>query len=197
MEKTVPYASIVLKLLKGPIDNVNDPKSWDTLMAYEKAVRDYFEKVGIRVHIDDQDGYAFLHQHKNDEEDDKLPRLTRQMPLSYKDTLLCVFLREKLLEKEQKDIENVYTIITKQEVYDLMMPFFPQALNQVEQFREFDKTIRNLESYGFLKEIQKSEYRIEKIIKAKISADELQEIKQRLVDATKDGNTIQSDSDES
>jgi hypothetical protein len=91
------YAPIVLMLLKEPL--YHGEKWWDELVnSYETEVRTYLAKIGLDLVLDKADGYAFLQQPEIEDGDDKLPRLMRRMKLNREQALLCVVLRQLLLD---------------------------------------------------------------------------------------------------
>ena len=92
----VPYAVVILKLLRNPLYS-DETYSWNLLLMHLTSVQEYFARIGLEVRLHEEDGFAYLHQPAlEDEEGQKLslPRLTRRDRLTYNATLLCVQLRE-------------------------------------------------------------------------------------------------------
>lgn len=57
------WGAVCVKLLQGPIYRTSSQDEiWNLLKTYFSDVNDYFSKIGVRVFIDDGDGYAFLKQ---------------------------------------------------------------------------------------------------------------------------------------
>ncbi|MBK8393964.1 MAG: DUF4194 domain-containing protein [Leptospiraceae bacterium] len=193
MEHTLPYAGAVLKLLKGPVNYDLDPKEWEQLSTYQNDIKKYFEKIGLHLVLDSDDGYAYLYQSSGDD-DTGLPRITRRIPLPFDVTLLCVLLREKLAEQTIEDI-NMANLLKKEDIYEMLTPFYPKAQNEATQHRDFDRLILKIVELGFLRRIEKDKfefYQIEKIIKVRVRAEELNSIKARLLE-NNDRKTLQDE----
>ena len=193
MEHTLPYAAAVLKLLKGPVNYDLDPKEWDQLSTYQTDLKKYFDKIGLHLVIDSDDGFAYLYQPSGDD-DLGLPRITRRVPLPFDITLLCVLLREKLAEQVIEDT-NMANLLKKEDLYELLNPFYPKTQNEAAQYREYERLIAKVVELGFLRRIEKEKtefYQIEKIIKVRVRAEELNSIKARLLE-NNDRKTLQDD----
>ena len=193
MEHTLPYAGAVLKLLKGPVNYDLDPKEWEQLSTYQTDLKKYFDKIGLHLVLDSDDGFAYLYQPSGDD-DSGLPRITRRIPLPFDVTLLCVLLREKLAEQTIEDV-NMANLLKKEDIYEMLNPFYPKTQNEAVQHREFDRLITKILELGFLRRIEKEKsefYQIEKIIKVRVRAEELNSIKARLLE-NNDRKTIQDE----
>lgn len=182
--KIVEYAHIIIKLLQDVIYD-EDKTVWSDLLTYQVPIRDYFAKIGVQVYLDEREGFAFLRQIEDD--DQKLPRLVRRMPLSYEVTLLCAILREVLEEFDVGDMESRKCFITVQELRERIEMFFPEPSNKVRLLEKLDRAIQTTVKLGFLKEIipENSEsdeirYEVRRILKAKITNTKLTEIKREL-----------------
>src|SRR5262245_25744815 len=56
-----PYAPVILKLLQNPLYH-DDAASWTLLLSHLAAIRDYFARIGLEIHVNETEGFAFLHQ---------------------------------------------------------------------------------------------------------------------------------------
>ncbi|MDY0092932.1 MAG: DUF4194 domain-containing protein [Candidatus Vecturithrix sp.] len=182
--KTVEYAHVIIKLLQDVLYD-EEKTTWSDLLTYQIPVRDYFAKIGLELHLDEREGFAFLKQ--PEEEDVKLPRLVRRTPLSYEVTLLCVLLREMLEEFDVNDIESRKCFVSAKELQEKIEIFFKESPNKVRLLERSDKTIQSAVRLGFLKETEQesgkngdTRYEVRRIIKAKITHEKLEEIKQKL-----------------
>ena len=182
--KTVEYAHVIIKLLQDVLYD-EEKTTWSDLLTYQIPVRDYFAKIGLELHLDEREGFAFLRQ--AEEEENKLPRLVRRTPLSYEVTLLCVLLREILEEFDVKDIESRKCFVSAKELQEKIEIFFKDSPNKVRLLERFDKTIHSVVRLGFLKETEQENgktedvrYEVRRIIKAKITHEKLEEIRQKL-----------------
>ncbi|MBP7284353.1 MAG: DUF4194 domain-containing protein [Leptospiraceae bacterium] len=193
MEHLLPYAAAVLKLLKGPVNYDVDPKEWDLIVTYQNDLKKYFEKIGLSLYTNIDDGFSYLYQ-ASGEDDSGLPRITRRIPLPFDVTLLAVLLRERLTEQSIEDV-NMGNLLKKDELYDMLTPFYPKTHNDATQFKEFDRVIAKVIEFGFLRRIERDKaefYKIEKILKVRIRAEELNSIKARLLE-NNDRKTLQDE----
>ena len=190
--KTVSYASAVIKLLQDVL--YNDDKSWKELMANQGAIIDYFEKIGIKLVIEENEGFAYIFQPDEDVDNPgsmKLPRLVKRSPLSYEVTLIAVLLREMLEEFDVKSSDSVKLFITNKDIKDKIELFFKDRSNRVKLIKNFDTYINSIINIGFLKMLREdpkdkdnNQYEVKRIIKAKINNEKLEEIKQKLNEHT-------------
>src|SRR5260221_13715812 len=96
----MPYAPAVLKLLQNPLFS-DETASWNLLLSYLTPVQEYFARIGLQVGVNEEDGYAYLHQPALEDDEGQtivLARLTRRDRLTYHTTLLSVLLREWLVQ---------------------------------------------------------------------------------------------------
>src|SRR5690606_12518181 len=105
-----PYAKSAVKLLQGPVYE-DQTEIWIEMLQYQVELIKYFEKIALDLIIDQRDGYAFLKQKELNESGGTIG-LIRRMPLTYDLTLVCVLLREWLLEFETNDLETANLYIT-------------------------------------------------------------------------------------
>jgi hypothetical protein len=185
--KTAPYAGVIIKLLQDAL--YDDDKHWKDLMAHQEELIDYFERIGVKLVIDENDGYAYVYQPEPDEDDDarKLPRLVKRIPLSYEVTLICVMLREMLEEYDVRATDSVKFFTTNKEIKEKIELFFKDKTNKVKLLKNFDNYINQVTHLGFLKMLREdpkdkdnTQYEVKRVIKAKINNEKLEEIKQKL-----------------
>ena len=88
-EQTTPqapdnFAPIAIKLLQGVIYE-EDTKNWqDLVKVHELPLRRYFAQIGMELIVDKVEGFAFLRQPKEDQEETAhLPRLMRKRSLNF------------------------------------------------------------------------------------------------------------------
>ena len=173
-----PYAKIAAKLLTGPLSD--DQKDlWEELLKYQIELTQYFEKITLELIIDKRDGYAFLKQMELDNKGTTIG-LVRRIPLTYEQSLVCVLLREWLFEFEATDTETRNLYITPKQFRDRLEVFFKEKSNQLKFIRELNKYLNDVEKMGFIKmvnedkaEPDENRYEVKRIIKARITNDEL------------------------
>lgn len=194
MEFTNPnianYAKSAVRLLQGPVFE-DQQDIWNDVIKYRVELTQYFEKIAVGVIIDNRDGYAYLKQLELDDSGLTIG-LIRRMPLSYDLTLVCVLLREWLQEFESNDLETVNLYITPKEFRDRLEMFFKEKANELKFIRELNKHLDSCEKMGFLRSIHKElanpdedRYEVRRIIKARITNEELTRFKQLLEDELK------------
>lgn len=182
-----PYAPVIIKLLQGVIYN-DDKESWDNLVKYHVTIKEYFKVIGIDVLIYETEGFAFLKQKQFDEgQEINLPNLIEKRQLSYPVTLLCVLLVEKLIEFDATEGESTRLIVDKDEIKEMLRIFLPEKTNEAKLIDNMDENINKLVKYGFLRKLNdtESKYEVKRILKAKVPAETLQEVKSKLEEYAK------------
>lgn len=180
--ETLPYALAVIKLFQGVVNN-DDKAAWNCLIQYQLEIKQFFSGIGIEVFVQENEGFAFLRQRVRDsDQDEPLPSLLRKDQLTYPVTLLSVLLYEKLVEFDMKGGDSTRLIIDREEIKDTVRIFLPEASNEANLIDKVDKNINKLVEIGFLRPLSTSpnKFEVRRILKAKIPAESLLEIKERL-----------------
>ncbi|MEM9212976.1 MAG: DUF4194 domain-containing protein [Cyanobacteria bacterium P01_F01_bin.150] len=183
-----PYAPVIIKLLKGVM--YSDDPHWDRLQSYLTPIEEYFSKIGMRVQNFDTDGFAYVDQPDPDEDapaSEVLPRLTARRSLSFKVTLLCVLLRDQLRQFDSSDATG-RLVLNIETLRDLLQPYLPDTNNEEKFRRDVDSLVRQVTDLGFLRRLsgREANYEVRPIIKAKIDADMLERLKQKLEEYSND-----------
>ncbi len=185
-----PYAKSAVKLLQGPVFE-DQQDIWNETVQYQVELTLYFEKIALDLVIDKRDGYAYLKQIELDESGSTIG-LIRRMPLTYDLTLVCVLLREWLLEFESNDLETANLYITPKQFRDRIEMFFKEKTNELKFIKELNRHLDQCVEMGFLKLVHKDginpdeyRYEVKRIIKARITPGELLQFKQQLEDELK------------
>ena len=181
------YAPVLVRLFQGVIYE-EDKKSWNDLVAFQHQIRKYFATIGVDLHLNEQEGFAFLSQPEEIEgEKVKVPRIVRRIPLSYELTILSVILREALEEFDAQNTDSRKLFITNTEIKDRIEVFFEQKADKIRLLERFDAYINNIVDLGFLKEAQvrgfdekEKTYEVRRVLKAKINSEKLEEIKEKM-----------------
>ncbi|MBN8718615.1 MAG: DUF4194 domain-containing protein [Sediminibacterium magnilacihabitans] len=181
-----PFAAVIIKLLQGPV-YADDKNIWRELMGWQSAIQEYFGKIGIDLVINEQDGFARVLQPEADEHDDNpLPRLMKKQTLNYEATLLAVILREGLEEFDIKSDGNKF-YLTQKEIKERIELFYKEQTNKSKLWKDLSKPITSLLNIGILKlnrediaNKDNNKYEVKRIIKAFISNEKLEEIKNKL-----------------
>lgn len=195
-DRVEPYSAAIRKLLKGVV--YYDDAVWVQIRDYEHPIREYLAKVGLGLHLDEIGNFAYLYdESRDDDQIEALPALTSRRSLSFIDTLLLVLLRERLDEHEMRDLDGENLILNETDLTEMLSVFIgdqPDA-RQVEQ--KSTSSIKKLTRYGFLNERRDGSYVVRPLIRAKINADELDEIRQRLAEYIRQNSEIDEEDAES
>lgn len=176
-----PYAPVIIKLFKGVI--YSNDSHWNQLQTYLTPIQEYFDKIGLEVRNFETDGFAYLTQPEADPEDESepLPRFTKRHSLSFPLTMLCVLLREELRQFDASDATGKL-VIDIEKIRDLLQPYLPESNNEDKFRRRVNSLVSKAEDLEFLRKLsgQENKYEIKPIIKAKIDAETLSNLKQKL-----------------
>jgi hypothetical protein len=177
----LPYAPVILKLLQGAI--YSDDPHWDRLQSYLPPIKKYFADIGLQVQNYEPEGFAYLSQPDPNPEDERevLPRLTVRRQLSFKVTVLCVLLREELRQFDASDATGKL-FLSIEKFWELLQPYLSTGNNEEKFRKEVDELVNQVVNLGFLKSPtgQAIDYEVRPILKAKIDAEMLEQLKQKL-----------------
>ncbi|MGN0907550.1 MAG: DUF4194 domain-containing protein [Bullifex sp.] len=192
------WSAAAVKLLKGPVYESEDRKTWGIISRCRENLEDYFRVIGLHVVTEEEDGYAYLEQVKDavekgmeneDEAAEDLPRLIRKIPFSYPVSMLLVLLRQEWEKFASSMNESQYPILRKSEIMGLMRSFLKEAADQTRFSDDADRMIRQLVQLTYLRtdEVLTSarisddaEFEISPIIKSKIDVGFMKELLSRM-----------------
>lgn len=87
---------VMVSLLQGPyLERTSHPNLWPVLVGDEDLVRERLGDLFLDLILDQETGVAFVRPMTDDQVD--LPRTIRSMPLTLIDSVILLFLRERLL----------------------------------------------------------------------------------------------------
>jgi len=176
-QKILPYTSVFIKLLKGPIEYV-EKSTWEKLIQYKTELTGFLLQLGLTLVLDEQDGYAYVKHTLNEEEDSSVTWIQRRS-LTYEESVMLVLLREMMAEFEVGEATNRELIKKRREIKEYAELFFKENVSRVKFLKEIDRLIDKAEENGFLDKTEhhdladEQKFRIKKIIKAKVSSEEL------------------------
>lgn len=185
-DKVEKYAKTVARLLKGDMDS-ND-KLWNDLLNQEQLIHQYVNQIGLELILMRDDGYAYLRQFHIDEKGNTIG-LKPRMPIGFEASVVCVVLREVLREFEDKPTQIVREkYLTHGELVETIEHLFQKQRNRKTFLKDLDTHLKTVVRLGFLEKMDKNsdaitpntKYQIKKIIKSKISLNDLSEFKQKL-----------------
>jgi hypothetical protein len=170
-------------LLKGIVYSHNE-KLWYELLKPENEadIKKYFADIHLDVVIDKAEGYAYLKQKiKEENGEDDLPALIEKRQLNFHVSLLCLLLRKHLIENDSEG-ESTKAILTKDEILNLVKPFYRESTNEASQQKQIESAIKRVIEEGFLRKMKTEEeqYEINRIIKAFVNADVVKDSLEKL-----------------
>jgi hypothetical protein len=183
-QKILPYTSVFIKLLKGPIEYV-EKSSWEKLMQYKVELTTFLQQLGLLLVLDEQDGYAYVKHLQTEEEESPVTWIQRRS-LTYEESVMLVLLREMMAEFEVGEATNRELIKKRREIKEYAELFFKENASRVKFLKEIDRLIDKAEENGFLDKTEnhdladEQKFRIRKIIKAKVGSEELDQCYQQL-----------------
>jgi hypothetical protein len=151
--------------------------------------------------FDEREGYAYLRQIEDDDKAKKemdgmkyqnLPRLFRRSLLSYDVTVLCVLLRQRLHDFDNMNLDDVRCAVDENELFEDWKKMIPEKANDDKKPKSrFDTAIRRLKDIQFIKQIGETagQWEIKRIIKARITLEILEHLRQQLQEALTNSNT--------
>lgn len=184
IQKILPYTPVFIKLLKGPIEYV-EKSTWEKLIQYKAELTTFLQQLGLTLVFDEQDGYAYVKHLQTEEEDNPVTWIPRRA-LTYEESIMLVLLREMMAEFEVGEATNRELIKKRREIKEYAELFFKENASRVKFLKEIDRLIDKAEENGFLDRTEnhdladEQKFRIKKIIKAKVSSEELDMFYQQL-----------------
>ncbi|MDN6298134.1 MAG: DUF4194 domain-containing protein [Halomonas sp.] len=173
----------LIKLLKGVVYQDSDPGLWQHIITLQPRIRDYVATLGLALHLDEAEGYAWLATREEEDDAEALPRLMSRRRLSYPVSLLIALLRRKLAEADTTG-GDARVILDREEVVSLMRTFLPDSSNEARLVDQIDSHLNKVAELGFIRRLrgQQDKIEIRRIIKAYVDAQWLNEFDQRLAE---------------
>lgn len=175
--------NLLVQLLKGVVYEEQHARLWPDLLTLQAAVRDYCRVIGLELYIDEAEGYAFLKQSRQGEEETQtVPRLIPRRSLSFPVSLLLVLLRKRLAEEDASGGET-RVVMSKAQILDMMILFMPEQKNEARVHDQIGTAINRAVDYGFLRKLKQETgdmFEIRRILKAFVDAQWLDDFQTHL-----------------
>ncbi|PID67206.1 MAG: hypothetical protein CR959_01385 [Fusobacteriales bacterium] len=173
----------IVSLLKGVVNENTHVKIWNTILDNKIYINDYVSKIGLKLTIFEQDGYAYLEQREYEDDENPIPRLVSKRQLKYLTSLILVLLRKELIELHKDSIVE-RNIISKEQIIEKVSPYLKDTNDEVKQKKEIATEIKRIEEMGFIRSLKKSvdSYEILPIIRGFIDAQWLENFDDKLND---------------
>jgi hypothetical protein len=169
-------------LLQGVVYH-DEGHVWELVLNHQTRLDSYFNRIGLRLVIDEAEGFAFLRQLEDGELEhvrgyDQLPKLFRKKRLGYDATLVCVLLREELRRFEEEEVDNARCVVTTDELFEQWKAFFPETQDDVKSKKALNAALAILEELKFIREFTKDppEWELRRILKARLPVAELESL---------------------
>lgn len=191
IEQPLSFAPLAIRLLKGVIYEEETRYWMELIKIHELPLRRYFAQMGLDLIVNRQEGFAYLRQTTPEEADhnNPLPRLMVRRSLTIDQSILCVLLRECLEDYTVSESASREPILALRDIRDLVELFFRERATQQRFLKDVKKTVEDVRKMGFLEALGNSDsylsedevkYRVKRILKAFIGADELQQLAQQI-----------------
>lgn len=168
----------LVHLLRGPaIDGKRESLLWQALLKDEDAIRTRLGDLFLEIHVDREIEFAFVRQVRSD--DQSFPPLLRRIPLTFLDSVLLVFLRQRLAEAASR---GERAIVSAQDLLDHLGIYKRASNTDHAGFgKRCNATMSKLREHGILVPVPGPEDRLEisPVLRIIFSAEEVQ----KLVDA--------------
>lgn len=176
-----PYSRAVVRLLKGIVEK-NDVV-WNDVLNYQSDIQDYIGTMGLELIVKKDEGFAFVKQLKLD--DDKTMNLVSRRQYGFEVSVMLIVLRQILENFDSNPtMQATDKYVTAAEIKEETEMFLPTSFNKVKFEKDLDTYIDRIVGFGFLVEPKHQEgerrYRIHRIIKEKVTLDDLSDFKNQL-----------------
>ena len=183
---------LLIHLLKGVVYRDTDERLWSNLLNLQARVRDYLAVLNLELVLDEAEGYAFLKNLPDNDEDGtqtRLPRLVARRPLSFQVSLMLALLRRKMIEFDAGGTDTRF-VMSRDDIVEMVRVFLPDGTNEARLIDQIDATINKVIDLGFLRKLKPGttpdgtagHFEVCRILKAWIDAQWLSELDARLAD---------------
>lgn len=151
-------------LMRGPLHAEDQPHVWNTVTSQAAQLSDHLAMLGLRLHVDDLEGYAYLRA--DDDLPDGMPRLVRRHSITFGATVLLILLRRHLTTA---DADSPRVVVTASEMETWLSDYYVDGINP----EKLESDINQVVKLGYLKKLRGSagDYEIRRVIKAVVTAD--------------------------
>lgn len=176
-----PYSKAIVKLLKGIVEK--DDAVWNEVLSYQSDIQDYIAVMGLELIVKKDEGFAFVKQFKLD--DDKTMNIVSRRQYGFEVSVMLIVLRQILEDFDSNPtMQATDKYVTASEIKEETEMFLPTSYNKVKFEKELDSNIDKIVKFGYLIEPKHQEgekrYKIHRIIKEKITLDDLLDFKNQL-----------------
>lgn len=197
LNETLALSRVLINLFKGTLYADDNKETWTHLLDSRPQVNDYLKVLGLKVFVDEAEGFAFLRQQDAVDEDERLPRLIQRRPLGFEVSVLSVLLRKWLLEHDARG-QDSRAIVTRERIHEELSLFMANRPSEAKISDRIDSYIKRVCELGLLRELKGDGQRLEimRITKALINPEWLGDLDERLSQYRNCGQTEEGKGDE-
>ena len=194
-ELLVETRRVLVQLLRGPsVDVRRHAKLWPILLRDEDAVTSRLHDIFLELVIDREQGVAFTRQMDFEQLD--IPILLRKAPLTFIESVLVLYLRQRLT---QADAQGDRAVVSNPEMLEHMSVFERQPNPDHARFeRQALNAIEKVKKLSLLHKLQGTDerYEVSPTLKLLFSAEDIQaltSVYMSTVTSASDGNTVEDE----
>src|SRR6185369_5062684 len=154
----VPARRVLVRLLQGPsLDARRHEKLWNVLKRHEVVLRSRLHDLFLELVVDNQSNVAFTRQVVSEEVD--IPILLRRQSLNFLESVLLLFLRQKLTHS---DAQAERAVVDQLEMLEYLKAYERNDNVDMSRFgRQMDSAIEKAKKLGVLLKLPGAEGRFE------------------------------------
>lgn len=192
------HGIVAVKLLRGVIYSI-DEDDWRLVQQNRQALEIFFSQLRLLLVVDEEGGLAYLVQM---EEEDiptdyaAIPKLFWKTRLTYDQSVLCVLLRERLLQNEEEmNSPTARVVVGLNSLFEQWKTFFPNSGDEKDLRQTLKQAFQRLADLKYVHKVTAMEdtWEIKRIIKARITVGFLEELKEKLLSSRE---TVQVENDD-
>ena len=85
----------LINLMKGIVYKQQQPRLWQSMLNLQNTITDHLIVLGLQLIVDENEGYAYLTQQEETEDNKDVPNIIAQRPLSFFSKFaLCVITKK-------------------------------------------------------------------------------------------------------
>lgn len=174
---------LVIQLMKGPLYRDSHERLWPSLAKLRSRVSDHVGVLGLRLEVDESDGYAYLRSLPEGESDTPFPRLVVRHTLSFPVSLLLALLRKRLAEFDASSVE-ARLVLSREQIVEMLRVYLPGSSDEVKTTKAIDSYIHRVEELGFLQRLRGSaeQFEVRRILRAFVDGQWLSDFDRRLTE---------------
>ena len=172
---------VLVALMKGILERDSAAQLWQGLLAHQSRVRDHIAVVGLDLMLDEAEGFAYLRQRPQAQDEPDMPRLIMRRQLGYSLSLMLVLLRKKLAEHDAMG-GATRLVVASADILDMVRLFQADTANEARLKDRVERDIAKVVDLGFLRQLKGREdaYEVRRILRSFVDAQWLGELHERL-----------------